>query len=354
MQGYESGNLPPPLSLKVKPGGSARGQHSCKDFQHDFHEVLTVGERARQHAPDTVRVEFERSPDLLDEFPRHLDDGRARQAGDAGHLHRVPTSTLAHDVAVERVEDTLVRELERVIQDDHRLGLDDFGDGTACGRLVEVLLPILVQTFVRVTAVTEGPDGVDVEGVLALADDRLLGLDLGLLRLGVHLARVIAESLVEQARLLGRRQIDESTRGLARPLWRELLLLERVPDHLVLAERGREVFASPCPLHATLALLARPIEIACGAVGFRHDRIGLKSIGQHDVGVHGGDVEMVDERRVLPQRSIAQLLEHRDDLTLDLVVILDVLDRNRLAALLRESERQSVVEIVDELCADGP
>ena len=305
MQGYESGNLPPPLSLKVKPGESARGQHSCRWRGEIRHERLTVRERARQHAPDTVRVQLERSPDLLDEFPRHLDDGRARQAGDAGHLHRVPTSALAHYVAVERVEDTLVRELERVVQDDHRLGLDDLGDGTACRRLVEVLLPVFVQSFVGVPAVTEGPDGVNVERVLALADDRLLGLDLGLLRLGVHLARVIAESLVEQTRLLGRRQIDESTRGLARPLRRELLLLERVPDHLVLAERGREVFASPCPLHATLALLARPIKVARGAVGFRHHRVGLKSIGQHDVGVHGGDVEMVDERRVLPQRSVA-------------------------------------------------
>jgi hypothetical protein len=41
VQGYESGNLPPPLSLKVKPGGSARGQHSCKGAR--WHSMEMAG-----------------------------------------------------------------------------------------------------------------------------------------------------------------------------------------------------------------------------------------------------------------------------------------------------------------------
>jgi hypothetical protein len=46
-------------------------------------------------------------------------DVGASETHDAGHLHRVPASAAAHHVAVERVENTLVRQLQRVVQHDH-------------------------------------------------------------------------------------------------------------------------------------------------------------------------------------------------------------------------------------------
>ena len=55
---------------------------------------------------------------------------------DAGHLHGMPTGTFPHDVTVERVQDTLVCQLQGVVE--HRLGVGSFDfarvalEGTEC------------------------------------------------------------------------------------------------------------------------------------------------------------------------------------------------------------------------------
>ena len=46
--------------------------------------------------------------------------------GDAGHLDGSPASALAHHVAVEAVENALVRQLQRVVEQNQRLRLRDF------------------------------------------------------------------------------------------------------------------------------------------------------------------------------------------------------------------------------------
>ena len=51
----------------------------------------------------------------LEAWP-HLDDAGARVRDDARHLHGIPPRSLAHDVAVEGVENALVRKLEAVVQ----------------------------------------------------------------------------------------------------------------------------------------------------------------------------------------------------------------------------------------------
>lgn len=186
-----------------------------------------------------------------------------------------------------------------------------------------------------------------VERVLALTDDSLLRLDLGLLRLLVDLPRVVSQPLMEKRRLLRRREVDEPSLGLPRPLGRKELLLERVPNHLELVELGGEVLAAPRPLHLALALLARPVEVARRARRFVDDGIGLEPVRQHDVGVHGGNVEMVDEGCVGAERVVAELFEHGGDVGLDFVVVDDVV--KRVLALLGDAELESVVEVVDEL-----
>ena len=87
-------------------------------------EGVVLREGVREDAPDAVGVELERLADLLDERARLLDDRRAGVGDDARHLHRVPPRALPHDVAVEGVEDALVRELQRVVEHAHRLRLD--------------------------------------------------------------------------------------------------------------------------------------------------------------------------------------------------------------------------------------
>ena len=41
------------------------------------------------------------------------------------HFHGIPTSASSHHITVERVQDTLVRELQRLVEDDHRVALFD-------------------------------------------------------------------------------------------------------------------------------------------------------------------------------------------------------------------------------------
>ena len=69
-----------------------------------------------------IRVELERDADPLDQLARLLDDHRTRVCDDASHLHRVPARTLAHDVAIERVENALMCQLQRVVQHNSLLG----------------------------------------------------------------------------------------------------------------------------------------------------------------------------------------------------------------------------------------
>ena len=41
------------------------------------------------------------------------------------HFHGIPTSAPSHHITVERVQDTLVSELQRLVEDDHRVALFD-------------------------------------------------------------------------------------------------------------------------------------------------------------------------------------------------------------------------------------
>ena len=56
---------------------------------------------------------------------------------------------------------------------------------------------------------------------------------------------------------------------------------------------------------------------------------------------------MVDEGRVGPERVVAQLDEHFGDVGLNLVVILDIVER--VFPFVRDAELERVVEVVDEL-----
>jgi len=183
----------------------------------------------------------------------------------------MPPRSLPHDVTVERVEDTLVSELKGIVEDDHRFRFDDFGKRPSRIRLVEILLPVLVETFVGVTTISEGSNGIDVERVLALTDDRFLRFDLRNLLLRVNLLRVVAESFVEEGGLFRRGEIVETSFGFAGPFRWERFLFECVSNHLEFSQLCRKVFSPPCPSHLPLTLLPRSIIIASGTICFCHD-----------------------------------------------------------------------------------
>ena len=67
-----------------------------------------LGKGPWQHAPNTIGIQFQRTTNAIDQFLRHLDDSRSGQARNTRHLHRVPTSTFAHDITIERIKNALV------------------------------------------------------------------------------------------------------------------------------------------------------------------------------------------------------------------------------------------------------
>ena len=97
----------------------------------------------------------------------------------------------AHDVAVEGVEDALVRELQRVVQHDHAVGSLDLHRVTLLLRLAQLPLPHLHEALELVAPVAERAHCVHVERVLALADSRHPLLLAHHLRLLVRLPAVV-------------------------------------------------------------------------------------------------------------------------------------------------------------------
>jgi hypothetical protein len=62
-------------------------------------------------------------------------------------------------------------------------------------------------------------------------------------------------------------------------------------------------YGSTHPLHLAQACLAGLVEVAGSAVLVRHDGCGLQAVGEDDVGVHRCNVEVIDQRHLLPAGS---------------------------------------------------
>ena len=89
-----------------------------------------------------------------------------------------------------------------------------------------------------------------------------------------------------------------------------------------------------------------PVEVAGRAVALVHNRIRLQPIGQDDVGVHGGHVQVVDDGRLQPARAVAQLGQLGDDLVAHLV---QVEDHGEVDVLLDdEGALHCALHVVDE------
>ena len=305
-------------------------------------EVLR--EDRREDAPDPVGVELERLAELLDERARLLDDVGAGVRHDARHLHAVPPRALAHHVAVERVEDALVRELERVVQRAHRLGLQQRSDVVGLLGLGALLPPLLVERLVLVAAVAERAHRVDVEWVLALARRRHPLLHLGHVRLLVRLLAEVLEPRAELLVLLARVEVEERPRVAL--LVDDGLVLELVADVVRLGLAGGEDLAAPHPLERPLAVRLGAVVDARRAHLLRHGGGRLQPVGEDDVRVHCSDVEVVDDRRLLALGVVAELAEAGCDLFLDLVVVGDLGEGD--AALVLDRVLQSLVEAVEE------
>mmetsp|Transcript_126764 Transcript_126764/g.370517 ORF Transcript_126764/g.370517 Transcript_126764/m.370517 type:complete len:251 (+) Transcript_126764:989-1741(+) len=222
-------------------------------------ELVGVREALRQEAPDAVRVQLQRKPHLLAELPGLANEVGARVGHDARHLHGVPPRTLAHDVPVEGVEDALVRQLQRVVEEHHVLCFHLLRHVAALLRLLEVLVPLLRLPLEHVAPVTEVSHRVDVEGVLPLAHSVRLVLVDRALEAPVGLLRELAHGLGDLSSLLLLHELAPlHAADLARHVLvvvPPLLVLHLVHDGLHICTRGHVQLAAPLPVHGPLALV---------------------------------------------------------------------------------------------------
>ena len=91
-----------------------------------------------------------------------------------------------------------MRKLHRVEEDNHLLRIVNLGSGRA-GRLecLGFALPHLLLSFVIVSSISEVFDGVDIERVLALADDGFAFDCFGFVDLVVNFLAVVLQSLLD-------------------------------------------------------------------------------------------------------------------------------------------------------------
>mmetsp|Transcript_45059 Transcript_45059/g.73440 ORF Transcript_45059/g.73440 Transcript_45059/m.73440 type:complete len:1173 (-) Transcript_45059:33-3551(-) len=229
-------------------------------------ERVVLRERRGEAAPDPIGVQLQGQPDAVRQLPGHLDDVGPEVRDHAAHLHAVPPAALPHHVPVERVQDALVRQLQRLVQHRAALALPQRVLTLALLGLVELPDPLLREALVDVAAVAERPHRVHEEGVLPLADG---GVDSDLLRgvgLLVRLPGVLPQPLLHQKDLLIRRQLMEPP-GPVRVLLLLLLLppLKLLLDPVLLAPRPR---AAAHAVHdARLVLPPRPLVLLLGAGG---------------------------------------------------------------------------------------
>ena len=305
-----------------------------------------LGEALGEDAPDAVRVELERLADLLHQRARLLDDVGARVRDDARHLHRVPARAAPHHVAVERVEDALVGELEGVVEGAHGLGPIELRRLARLLRRHTLLAPLLVERLVLVPPVAEGAHRVNVEGVLALAGGCGLELLLGGVGLLVHLLAVLLQPRAELVRLLVLVELEKGARRAAFVRGRMRLELELPPHGARLSEAGREELATPHPLERTLAVRLGPVVHAHGTRLRRDDRRRLQPVREDNVRIHGADVQVVDDGVLHPVGVVAEIAELRGDPLLDLLEVGHLRHVELLLVLDGVSER--LVEAVDE------
>ncbi|GIX61373.1 uncharacterized protein BcabD6B2_08080 [Babesia caballi] len=317
-------------------------------------EVHHRGEHVRQHAPDPVRVQLDGDANVLDQPVRRVDDLRARVGHDGPHFHAVPARAPALDVPVEAVKNALVRQLQRVVQQDAVARLLD-ADRVALGLAQQALerrLGVLLQLLVHVALVAELQHRLHVKGVLTLAD---YALDVHLLvhlRLVEHALRVGLDHLLQLAAALALVQAVPRThlirRGQPHARPQPLVLLvgaarvallgalrprvlqgrRLVRPRLQILHQGQNVAAVDgrylqllLPLHPLLADLRLVVVGALLAELLRHDGGGLQALREDDVGVHGRDVQVVDAREGVERRLVAQPRQTPPHVAVDLLEI---------------------------------
>ncbi len=129
-------------------------------------EGEVLGEALREQAPYAVGIQLQRNADSFQVLPVKSDDVAAEVSNYACHLHGVPAGAATHNVAVERVQDNLVCQLQGLEKVHYVLALLNLGPITLLHRVLHLSFPDLDLVLILVATIPEGTHGVHVEWIL--------------------------------------------------------------------------------------------------------------------------------------------------------------------------------------------
>ena len=247
------------------------------------------------------------------------------------HLHRVPAGTPSHHITVERVQDNLMGELKRLIEVHKVLSLLDLEGITLFSSFGEFTTPDLDQCLKFVSSISEIADCVNIERILPLTHGVEFKVNFGLMNLLVDILAVLLNSCFKPLLLslsgewILRVQGTSSSLVVLKVVVLLLFIHQLVLNLLILLAREGKVVTLPLPVHVPLALVLIFVEDATGTDLLAHDSRWLKTVGQDDVRIHSGHVNVVDQGFGLIGRALlSDELELRNDLLLHLIIVCDL------------------------------
>jgi hypothetical protein len=175
-----------------------------------------------------------------------------------------------------------VGQLHRFVQNHQTFSLLYSSSVLGLASLFVIFLPLLCQTFVFVSPISEVSDRIDVERILTHTYD-----------IGSLFDSFNVSSLIDPLRIGFNLSLD----GLFKLLTLELSFgCNCFPNFKIFTLFDRERCSSPFPLKLSFASVFGLVEQAPRTGLIVDDRYRLEAIRQNNVGVHGCDINVVDER----------------------------------------------------------
>lgn len=191
-------------------------------------------------------------------------------------------------------------ELKRLVEVNKVLGLFNLEGVTLFGSFREFSTPDLYKCLKFVSSISEITHSVNIERVLPLAHSIKLKINLGLMYLLVHVLAILLHSCFDLLLLsLGGQRVLRVQSTCASLIVLEVVVLllfihQLVLNLLILLAREGEVVTLPLPVHVPLALVLIFVEDATGTNLLAHDGSWLETVGQDDVWIHSGHINVID------------------------------------------------------------
>ena len=153
-------------------------------------KLIVLRKRRREHTPNPIGIQLQWTSHLFHKLTGLCNQRSASVGDDTCHLHTAPTRPLTHDITVERIENTLMSELQRIHQNRHVFCLPLAQRISTALSSHHLAFPYLGAELVFIAAVTKCTHSVDIKRVLSHTHRVDTFFLLSSLTLAVHTLRI--------------------------------------------------------------------------------------------------------------------------------------------------------------------